>query len=135
MGVFGTTISPYLFFWQCSEEIEDMRAQKTGPLLENPSAADSELRRIRWDTWSGMLYSNVIAYFVILTTALTLHVAGTTDVQTAAEAAAALRPLAGDFAFYLFALGILGVGMIGVPSLQALRATRSPEVKGMEMGA
>ena len=101
VGVFGTTISPYLFFWQCSEELEDMQAKKTGPLLKDPSASDSELRRIRWDTWSGMLYSNLVAYFVILTTALTLHVAGTTNVQTAPEAAAALRPLAGDFAFYI----------------------------------
>ena len=130
VGLFGTTISPYLFFWQCSEEIEDMRAQNIGPLLENPAASDSELRRIRWDTWSGMLYSNLVAYFVILTTALTLHVAGTNDVQTAAQAAAALRPLAGDFAFYLFALGIVGVGMIGVPVLAGSAGYAIAEVKG-----
>jgi NRAMP (natural resistance-associated macrophage protein)-like metal ion transporter len=134
VGIFGTTISPYLFFWQCSEEIEDMRAQKIGPLLENPTSSDSELSRIRWDTWSGMFYSNVIAYFVILTTALTLHVAGTTDVQTAAEAAAALRPLAGDFAFYLFALGIIGVGMIGVPVLAGSAGYAIAEVSGWPWG-
>jgi Mn2+/Fe2+ NRAMP family transporter len=134
VGIFGTTISPYLFFWQCSEEIEDMRAQKIGPLLENPTSSDSELSRIRWDTWSGMFYSNVIAYFVILTTALTLHVAGTTDVQTAAEAAAALRPLAGDFAFYLFALRIIGVGMIGVPVLAGSAGYAIAEVSGWPWG-
>jgi Mn2+/Fe2+ NRAMP family transporter len=134
VGLFGTTISPYLFFWQCSEEIEDMRAKKTGPLLENPAASGSELRRIRWDTWSGMFYSNLIAYFVILTTALTLHVAGITDVQTAGEAAAALRPLAGDFAFYLFALGIIGVGMIGVPVLAGSAGYALAEVRGWPWG-
>jgi Mn2+/Fe2+ NRAMP family transporter len=134
VGLFGTTISPYLFFWQCSEEIEDMRAQKTGPLLENPAASGSELRRIRWDTWSGMLYSNLVAYFVILTTALTLHVAGITDVKTAGEAAAALRPLAGDFAFYLFALGIIGVGMIGVPVLAGSAGYALAEVRGWPWG-
>lgn len=118
VGVFGTTISPYLFFWQCSEEVEDMRARSdTRPLLADGSEAVSELRRIRWDTWSGMFYSNLTAYFVILATAVTLHASGVTDIQSAAEAASALRPLAGDFAFYLFALGILGVGMIGVPVL------------------
>jgi Mn2+/Fe2+ NRAMP family transporter len=134
VGVFGTTISPYLFFWQCSEEVEDMRARKVPPLLADVSAAPAELRRIRWDTWSGMLYSNVIAYFVILTTALTLHVAGTTDVQTAAQAAAALRPLAGDFAFYLFTLGILGVGMIGVPVLAGSAGYALAELMGWEWG-
>jgi len=134
VGVFGTTISPYLFFWQCSEEIEDMRAQDAKPLLENPAVAGAELRRIRWDTWSGMFYSNVVAYFVILTTALTLHVAGTTEVQTAADAAAALRPIAGDFAFYLFALGIIGVGMIGVPVLAGSAGYALAEVMGWSWG-
>ena len=92
VGVFGTTISPYLFFWQCCEEIEDLRLRGARSLLEDPSESPSELRRIRWDTWSGMFYSNMTAYFVILATALTLHVAGVTDVQTAAQAAEALRP-------------------------------------------
>jgi Mn2+/Fe2+ NRAMP family transporter len=76
-----------------------------------------ELRRIAWDTWSGMLYSDIAAYFIILATAVTLHVAGITEIDTAAQAASALRPLAGDFAYLLFALGILGVGLIGVPVL------------------
>jgi len=118
VGVFGTTISPYLFFWQCSEEVEDLRARREDrALIDDGAAAPSELRRIRWDTWSGMLYSNVTAFFIILATAVTLHTAGVTDIQTAAQAAQALRPLAGEFAFYLFALGILGVGAIGVPVL------------------
>lgn len=118
VGVFGTTISPYLFFWQCSEEVEDLHARRGGcSLLQDPTAASKELRRIRWDTWSGMLYSNMTAFFIILATALTLHAAGVTDIQTAAQAASALRPLAGDFAFSLFALGIIGVGLVGVPVL------------------
>jgi len=118
VGLFGTTISPYLLFWQCSEEVEDLRARRSaGSLLEDKATAAAELRRISWDTWSGMFYSNIVAYFVILAAAVTLHVAGTTDIQTAAQAAAALRPLAGDFAFYLFGIGILGVGAIGVPVL------------------
>ena len=118
VGVFGTTISPYLFFWQASEEVEDMQASHGSALLKgNTRAAATELRRIRWDTWSGMLYSNVTAYFIILATAVTLHVAGITDINTAAQAATALRPLAGDSAYLLFALGILGVGLIGVPVL------------------
>jgi NRAMP (natural resistance-associated macrophage protein)-like metal ion transporter len=118
VGVFGTTISPYLFFWQASEEIEDM-LNKGGaePLLRNQGAAKRELERIDWDTWSGMLYSDIVAYFIILATAVTLNASGITDIQTAAQAASALRPLAGDFAFLLFALGILGVGFIGVPVL------------------
>lgn len=118
VGVFGTTLSPYLFFWQASEEVEDMkRDPPRASLLADPASAAAELRRIRWDTWSGMLYSDLAAYFIILAAAVTLHVAGITDIQTAAEAASALRPLAGDFTFQLFALGILGVGLIGVPVL------------------
>ena len=118
VGVFGTTISPYLFFWQASEEVEDMRSRSNATsLLSDSGAAPRELRRIRWDTWSGMFYSDLTAYFIILATAVTLNVAGITDIETAAQAASALRPLAGDFAFELFALGILGVGLIGVPVL------------------
>ena len=118
VGVFGTTISPYLFFWQASEEVEDMQEiAGAAALVRDARAADSELRRIRWDTWSGMFYSDIAAYFIILATAVTLHVGGITDINTAAQAASALRPLAGDFAYIVFALGILGVGLIGVPVL------------------
>jgi Mn2+/Fe2+ NRAMP family transporter len=134
VGVFGTTISPYLFFWQASEEIEDMQANREAPLLSDAPSAGPELRRIRWDTWSGMFYSDITAYFIILATAVTLHVAGITDIQTAAQAATALRPLAGDFAFLLFALGILGVGLIGVPVLAGSAAYALAEAMDWKWG-
>lgn len=135
VGVFGTTISPYLFFWQASEEVEDMQngnAQK--PLLSDAPSAGAELRRIKWDTWSGMLYSNLTAYFIILATAVTLNAAGIKDIETAAQAASALKPLAGNFAFLLFALGILGVGMIGVPVLAGSSAYAVAETMGWKWG-
>jgi len=135
VGVFGTTISPYLFFWQASEEVEDMHAKPGArALVQDPSAATQELRRIRWDTWSGMFYSDISAYFIILATGVTLHAAGITDIQTAAQAASALRPLAGDFAFMLFALGILGVGLIGVPVLAGSAAYALAEAMGWKEG-
>ena len=132
VGVFGTTISPYLFFWQASEEVEDMRGG--APLVHDALSAPAELRRIRWDTWSGMLYSDITAYFIILATAVTLNAAGLTDIETAAQAATALRPLAGDFAFLLFALGILGVGLIGVPVLAGSGAYALCEAVGWNWG-
>jgi NRAMP (natural resistance-associated macrophage protein)-like metal ion transporter len=135
VGVFGTTISPYLFFWQCSEEVEDLRAARAArALIEDAAQAPRELRRIRWDTWSGMLYSNVTAFFIILATAVTLHAAGVTDIQSATQAAEALRPLAGEFAFYLFALGILGVGAVGVPVLAGSAAYAMAEALGWPGG-
>lgn len=135
VGVFGTTISPYLFFWQASEEVEDMQArQGAAPLVRDARAAGAELHRIRWDTWSGMFYSNITAYFIILATAVTLNVAGITDINTAAQAASALRPLAGDFAYILFALGILGVGLIGVPVLAGSAAYALSEAMDWNWG-
>jgi Mn2+/Fe2+ NRAMP family transporter len=134
VGVFGTTISPYLFFWQASEEVEDMLAKRAAPLLQDLAIAPGELRRIRWDTWSGMFYSDLTAYFIILATAVTLNVAGITDIETAAQAASALRPLAGDFAFILFALGILGVGLIGVPVLAGSAAYALAEAMDWKAG-
>jgi Mn2+/Fe2+ NRAMP family transporter len=134
VGVFGTTISPYLFFWQASEEVEDMQAEGAVSLLKNPGPARVELRRIRWDTWSGMLYSDLAAFFIMLATAVTLHTAGVTDINTAAQAASALRPLAGNFAFLLFALGILGVGLIGVPVLAGSGAYALSEAMGWKWG-
>jgi len=135
VGVFGTTISPYLFFWQASEEVEDMRkGKRAAALVHNARAAGSELRRIRWDTWSGMFYSDIAAYFIILATAVTLHVAGITDINTASQAASALRPLAGNFAYLLFALGILGVGLIGVPVLAGSAAYALCEALGWTWG-
>ena len=135
VGIFGTTISPYLFFWQASEEVEEMQRNPGAlPLIASGSSADSELRRIRWDTWSGMFYSDVTAYFIILATGVTLHVAGVTDIDTAAQAASALRPLAGEFAFALFATGILGVGLIGVPVLAGSGAYALCEAMGWNWG-
>jgi Mn2+/Fe2+ NRAMP family transporter len=135
VAIFGTTISPYLFFWQASEEVEDMQAGVgTAPLVRDPRASAPELRRIRWDTWSGMFYSNLTAYFIILATAVTLHAAGVTDIDTASQAASALRPLAGDFAFILFAIGILGVGLIGVPVLAGSGAYALAEAMGWKAG-
>ena len=132
VGIFGTTISPYLFFWQASEEVEDMKGEP--PLLEDGAASGTELRRVGWDTWSGMFYSDLTAFFIILATAVTLHVAGVTDIETAAQAASALRPLAGDFAFLLFALGILGVGLIGVPVLAGSAGYALSEAMGWKWG-
>ncbi|MGC1459006.1 MAG: divalent metal cation transporter [Steroidobacteraceae bacterium] len=135
VGVFGTTISPYLFFWQASEEVEDMPTDKTAAsLLQDAPAAASELRRIKWDTWSGMLYSDLASYFIILATAVTLHASHVTDITTAAQAASALRPLAGNFAFLLFGLGILGVGLIGVPVLAGSGAYALCEAMGWNWG-
>ena len=132
VGIFGTTISPYLFFWQSSQEVEDMNLKHESNLLNQKSEeeAKTELNRIQWDTWSGMLYSNVAAYCIILATAVTLYATGVRDINTAAEAASALRPLAGEFAFLLFALGILGVGLMGVPVLAASAAYALSEVFG-----
>ncbi len=134
VGVFGTTISPYLFFWQASEEVEDMQGKQGAPLMLDAREANPELRRIRWDTWSGMFYSNITAYFIILATAVTLNVAGITDINTAAQAAGALRPLAGEFAYLLFALGILGVGIIGVPVLAGSAAYALSEAMNWKWG-
>lgn len=135
VAIFGTTISPYLFFWQASEEVEDMKQPPVSrPLIADPGAADQELRRIRWDTWSGMFYSDAISYVIILATGVTLHAAGITDIETAAQAASALRPLAGDFAYLLFALGILGVGLIGVPVLAGSAGYAVSEALGWRFG-
>jgi NRAMP (natural resistance-associated macrophage protein)-like metal ion transporter len=118
VAVFGTTISPYLFFWQASQEVEDQRATPGHePLRDAPRQARSHLSRIKVDTYIGMIFSNLIAFCIMLTTAVTLHAAGVTDIQSAAQAAEALRPLAGDFAFLLFAAGIIGTGLLAVPVL------------------
>ena len=118
VAVLGTTISPYLFFGQASQEVEEQRATPGHePLREAPDQGRAHLRRIKVDTYIGMIYSNLIAFCIMLTTAATLHAAGTTDIQSAAQAAEALRPLAGEFAFLLFALGIIGTGLLAVPVL------------------
>jgi len=123
VAIFGTTISPYLFFWQASQEAErQAESPRMKPLIEAPRQAPAELRRIRIDTWLGMGLSNLIGLFIIVTTAATLHASGKLDIQTSAEAASALRPIAGDFAFAIFAAGIIGTGMLGVPVLAGAAA-------------
>jgi Mn2+/Fe2+ NRAMP family transporter len=121
VAVFGTTISPYLFFWQAAQEMEDLRAVARnggGVLLPHgEEVARRHLRRIRWDTYVGMGFSNLIAFFIILSTAATLHAAGVGDIETSAQAAEALRPLGGETTFFVFALGIIGTGMLAVPVL------------------
>lgn len=117
-AVLGTTISPYLFFWQASQEVEDVRVNPAEqPLIRSPQQATQQFERIRADTYFGMAVSNVIAFFIILTAAATLHRNGILDVQTSAQAAKALEPIAGRFAFLLFASGIIGTGLLAVPVL------------------
>ena len=116
VGILGTTISPYLFFWQAAQEVEEERAQGRN-LAQRKGATDAELRRARIDVVTGMFASNFIMYFIILTTAATLNAHGTTHIATARQAAEALRPLAGDAAYWLFTLGLVGTGMLGVPVL------------------
>ena len=118
IAVLGTTISPYLFFWQASEEAEDVRTTAADqPLKQKPVQAPVQLDRIRADTVIGMACSNIVAFFIILTTATTLHAHGQTDIQTATQAAKAIEPLAGRFTFLLFAAGIVGTGMLAIPIL------------------
>ena len=118
VAVMGTTISPYLFFWQSSQEAEDERVDpRAHRLLDAPREAPIEIRRIRLDTYLGMGFSNLISLFIIITTAATLNAHGITEIETSARAAEALRPIAGDFAFLLFALGIIGTGLLAVPVL------------------
>jgi NRAMP (natural resistance-associated macrophage protein)-like metal ion transporter len=118
VAVFGTTISPYLFFWQASQEVEELDADPAAHALARaPDGAAKHLRRIKIDTYIGMAFSNLIAFCIILATAATLNAAGITDIQTSAQAAEALRPLAGNLTFMLFALGIIGTGLIAVPVL------------------
>src|SRR5450631_1717099 len=118
VAVFGTTISPYLFFWQAAQEVEEVEADPNAhPLRQSPSEASPQLRRINIDTLVGMGFSNSIALFIIIATAATLHQSGVMDIQTSAQAAEALRPIAGRFAFLLFSLGIVGTGLLAIPIL------------------
>jgi NRAMP (natural resistance-associated macrophage protein)-like metal ion transporter len=130
VAVFGTTISPYLFFWQAAQEMEDTR--ESAP--QTASTVRRHLRRIKADTIIGMTFSNLVAFFIILSTAATLHAAGVTDIQTSAQAAEALRPLAGEFTFLLFSLGIIGTGMLAVPVLAGSAAYAVAEAAGWKGG-
>jgi NRAMP (natural resistance-associated macrophage protein)-like metal ion transporter len=123
VAVFGTTISPYLFFWQASQEVEEIRADVSAQSLRKaPDDAKAHLKRIKIDTMIGMGFSNLVAFTIILTTAATLSLHGITNIQTSAQAAEALRPLAGEFAFLLFALGIIGTGLLAIPVLSGSAA-------------
>jgi NRAMP (natural resistance-associated macrophage protein)-like metal ion transporter len=117
VGILGTTISPYLFFWQASQEVDEERTDGKTTVAKRKGATDKELRIARTDVLIGMFFSNLVMYFIILTTAATLHAHGSTDIKTAQQAALALRPLAGQWAFLLFTLSIIGTGMLAVPVL------------------
>ncbi len=135
VAVLGTTISPYLFFWQAEEEVEIERASPNEvPLKRDPKAAPTHLHRIRVDTYTGMAFSNLVAFFIIITAAATLHAHGITDIQTSTQAAAALRPLAGKFAFLLFALGIIGTGLLALPVLAGSAAYAVGEALAWRVG-
>lgn len=132
----GTTISPYLFFWQADQEVEEELAHGKLRWMGRgvPKIHSGDVRRMRFDTASGMLFSNLITFFIILTVAGTLGVSGITDINTAADAAQALRPIAGDFAFLLFALGIIGTGLLAVPVLAGSAGYAVAEAFGWKEG-
>jgi len=135
VAILGTTISPYLFFWQAEEEVEEVKERDNArPLERAPEQATTEFRRIRVDTWIGMGFSNAVALFIILTTAATLHAHGVTDIQTSAQAAEALRPVAGQLAFTIFAIGIIGTGFLALPVLAGSAAYALGETFGWHVG-
>ena len=135
VAVFGTTISPYLFFWQSAEEVEELDHHAgEKPLKDDPAEASGEFKRMRADTIIGMAASNLVALAIMISTAVTLHATGTTDIQTASDAAKALEPLAGRFAFVLFSMGIIGTGLLAVPVLAGSAAYAVCETRGWKIG-
>jgi len=135
LAIFGTTISPYLFFWQATQEVEDTRLDsKRVPLRSNPAQGSAALARIRLDTFIGMGLSNLVGLAILITAGATLHEAGINNITTAADAAQALRPLAGTFAFALFALGIIGTGLLAVPVLATSAAYALGEARRWPVG-
>ena len=135
VAVFGTTISPYLFFWQAGEEVEDEKEDpRAKPLMEAPEQAPRQMVRMELDTIVGMGFSNIIALFIMLTTAATLNAHGVTDIQTSSQAAEALRPIAGRFAFTIFALGIIGTGLLALPVLAGSAAYAVGEALDWRVG-
>jgi NRAMP (natural resistance-associated macrophage protein)-like metal ion transporter len=135
VAILGTTISPYLFFWQAEEEVEEVKERdEAKPLERAPEQAKTELKRIRLDTYIGMGFSNIVALFIILTTAATLHAHGVTDIQTSSQAAEALKPIAGHFAFAIFAIGIIGTGLLALPVLAGSSAYAVGEMFGWHVG-
>ena len=131
VAILGTTISPYLFFWQAGQEIEEQRRHHVKPLCITPSSAGPELRRIRVDTLTGMGFSTIISLAIVFATAATLNANGIHDITTSQQAAEALRPLAGQFAFALFAIGIIGTGLLAVPVLAGSAAYAVTEMAGV----
>jgi NRAMP (natural resistance-associated macrophage protein)-like metal ion transporter len=129
VGILGTTISPYLFFWGASQEVEEERKIGRQTVEEREGATDEELRKSRTDVITGMFFSNLVMYFIILTTAATLHAQGHTNIDTAQQAAEALKPLAGNGAYLLFTLGLIGTGMLGVPVLAGAAAYAVAEAR------
>jgi NRAMP (natural resistance-associated macrophage protein)-like metal ion transporter len=135
VAVLGTTISPYLFFWQAAQEVEDNRRRpQSHQLRRHPEYAAEHLSRIKQDTYVGMIFSNVIALCIVLATAVTLNQNGITNIQTSAQAAEALRPVAGNFAFFVFSLGIIGTGLLAVPVLAGSAAYAVSELYGWKAG-
>jgi Mn2+/Fe2+ NRAMP family transporter len=135
VAVLGTTITPYCFFWQSSQEAEDERVDPLAQtLIEAPGEAPAQISRMRIDTYVGMGYSNLISWFIIVTTAATLHANGVTNIDTSAQAADALRPIAGQFAFVVFAAGIIGIGLLAVPVLAGSSAYALGEALGWTTG-
>ena len=135
VAILGTTISPYLFIWQSSQEAEEQRIDpEKEPLKVNPSTKDEEFSRIRIDTMVGMAFSNIIAIAIIITTAATLHANGKTTIETSAQAAEALRPLAGVFAELIFALGLIGTGLLAIPVLAGSTAYAIGECRKWRVG-
>jgi len=135
VAILGTTISPYLFFWQAEEEVEEVKERDDArPLERDAAAAPAEFQRIRWDTYIGMGFSAVIAMFILWTTAATLNAHGITNIQTSAEAAKALGPIAGQFAKVIFALGIVGTGLLALPVLAGSAAFAMGEAFGWHVG-
>lgn len=134
VAVMGTTISPYLFFWQAGQEVEEQHRLHHKPLYLSPKRAGAELKRIRVDTLIGMGFSHLVALFIILASAATLHANGVRDIESAAQAASALRPVAGDLAFALFATGMIGTGLLAVPILAGSAAYAVSETFGWVEG-
>lgn len=136
IAILGTTISPYLFFWQASQEVEEEVEEKVIPQMGQgtPQVHRSDIRNLRVDTATGMILSNLVMFFIVATTASTLHVNGVTNITSAAQAASALQPLAGNFAFLLFALGIVGTGLLAVPILAGSVAYATSEAFGWKEG-
>ena len=134
VAILGTTISPYLFFWQASEEVEEEKKEGRRRLAQRKGATEEEFRNEKWDTVTGMIFCNIVFYFVILAAASTLHVAGKTDIKSTAEAAQALEPLAGSLAKVLFAVGLVGAGFLAVPVLTGSAAYAVAETFGWRSG-